>query len=83
MIAIIKEQSLMVQLLLKYNAKTHGTFTGLIPPPSELVESIDNPAIKAAILQHINEEVKEAAAVFAEYLDGKGEVELSKTDVAP
>ena len=58
MTAVIKEQFQMVQLLLKYNAKRHGTFTGLIPPPSELVESIDNPAIKAAILQHINQEVK-------------------------
>ena len=81
--AITKEQFQMVQLLLKYNAKTHGTFTGLIPQPSELVESIDNPAIKAAIWQHINEEMNEAAAVFAKYLDGKGEVELSKTGVAP
>lgn len=35
MIAVIKEQFQMVQLLLKYNAKTHGTFTGLIPPPSD------------------------------------------------
>ena len=83
MTAIIKEQFQMVQLLLKYNAKTHGTFTGLIPPPSELVQLIDNPAIKATILQHINEEVNEAVAVFAEYLDGKGEVALSKTGVAP
>ena len=40
MTAIIKEQFQMVQLLLKYNAKTHGTFTGLIPPSSELVESL-------------------------------------------
>ena len=54
MTAIIKEQFQMVQLLLKYNAKTHGTFAGLIPPQSELVESLDNPVIKAAILQHIN-----------------------------
>ena len=45
--------------------------------------SIDNPAVKAAILQHIDQEVKEAAAVFAEYLDGIGEMELSKTGVAP
>ena len=45
MIAVIKEQFQMVQLLLKYNAKTDGTFTGLIPPPSELVELIDNPVI--------------------------------------
>lgn len=76
MTAVIKEQLGMAQLLLKYNAKTHGTFAGLIPSPLELVESVDNAALKSTILHHISQEVKEEVAIFTEYL-GQEEVETN------
>lgn len=71
MTAIIKEQLEMTQLLLKYNAKAHGTFPGLISSPLELVESVDNTNLKSIILNHVRKEEKEDAAVFNEYLSGK------------
>ena len=68
MTAIIKEYLGMTQLLLKYNAKTHGTFAGLIPSPVELAKSVDNAALKSVVLNHARQEVKEEESIFAEYL---------------
>ena len=68
MTAIIKEYLGMTQLLLKHNAKTHGTFAGLIPSPVELAKSVDNAALKSVVLNHSRQEENEEESIFAEYL---------------
>ena len=68
MIAIIKEQLEMTQLLLKYHAKAHGTFAGLIPSPLQLAESTNNDLIASLLKNHIGQDVQEEKAIFSAYL---------------
>lgn len=54
----------MTQLLLKYHAKAHGTFAGLIPSPLQLAESTNNDLIASLLKNHIGEDVQEEKANF-------------------
>ena len=80
MIAIIKEQLEMTQLLLKYHAKAHGTFAGLIPSPLQLAESTNNDLIASLLKNHIGKDVQEEKAIFSAYLNSRTQDEPTAND---
>ena len=58
----------MTQLLLKYHAKAHGTFAGLIPSPLQLAESTNNDLTASLLKNHIGQDVQQEKAIFSAYL---------------
>ena len=80
MIAIIKEQLEMTQLLLKYHAKAHGTFAGLIPSPLQRAESTNNDLIASLLKNHIGQDVQEEKAIFSAYLNSRTPGEPTAND---
>ena len=80
MIAIIKEQLEMTQLLLKYHAKAHGTFAGLIPSSLQLAESTNNDLIASLLKNHIGQDVQEEKAIFSAYLNSRTQEEPTAND---
>ena len=80
MIAIIKEQLEMTQLLLKYHAKAHGTFAGLIPSPLQRAESTNNDLIASLLKNHIGQDVQQEKAIFSAYLNSRTQGEPTAND---
>lgn len=70
----------MTQLLLKYHAKAHGTFAGLIPFPLQLVESTNNDLIASLTKNHIGEDVQEEKAISSAYLISRTQDEPTAND---